>query len=221
VLQEQKKFADSYEIAKRIARYYPANPKRLSTVLKLAIMTKNLEDIERYYQIFLNIDQKEEELIQYVCAALVVCGKQYLKTSFQFRGLELLNNAAKTAGKRLKYQREILLTMIAQRFIKEAQEVFKQIPIDAKSIPDYPLIEYLMIDQDNVPAKMVEIGAGYLSNPSLPFLKEPLFYQIIIKNLFKMGDLVKAEALEKEASTLHPKLAQTFRDALKGELKFS
>lgn len=57
-LMEQKKYADAYTVVKRLSRYFPANPQRLTMVLKLAVLTQSYEDVERYYQLFTKLDQE-------------------------------------------------------------------------------------------------------------------------------------------------------------------
>lgn len=214
VLMEQKNFPAAYEVSKKMARYYPANPKRLSAVLKLAIITKSLDDVERYYQVFLNIDQREDELIQYVCAALVVCGKNYLKTNFLYRGLELLNNAAITAGSRIKFVREIVSILYDFKFFKEATQQLERFPVENQNTTDFFAIQYLIHDLELNAHQSIEAGEKLLKSGH----NDPLVYKILIKRLFeKKSDQLNLRY--QEAVKNFPKHKPGFDDALKGELK--
>ena len=81
LMMKKKQYGEAYSVVKRVAQYFPANPKRLASVLRLAIMTESYEDIEAYYRIFTMIDTRNDELVKYICSSFIVTGRYYLMAS--------------------------------------------------------------------------------------------------------------------------------------------
>ena len=59
-LMTRKLHVDAYSVIKKLSQYFPANPQRMTAVLRLAIVTSSYEDVERYYRIFTTIDPGNE-----------------------------------------------------------------------------------------------------------------------------------------------------------------
>jgi len=103
---KEKNYVEAYDVIKRLSHYFPANPKRLAEVLRLAIINSRFEDIEQYYAAFCNMDDREDSLIRHVCAALIVCGKFYLRNGEKARAMPFSRrrrspaSAARTSSKR-------------------------------------------------------------------------------------------------------------------------
>ncbi|MBI3543681.1 MAG: hypothetical protein HY075_10455 [Deltaproteobacteria bacterium] len=122
VLMKEQEHVAAYDVVRKLSQYFPANPKRLAEVLRLAIVIGKYEDIEKYYSVFTNLDDRDETLIKYVCAALVVCGKYYLSTKLgHTRALELFRKAAVTASGRLNILKEIILALLEYRLVREGR----------------------------------------------------------------------------------------------------
>ncbi len=121
LLNQAHRRTEAYEIAKRIIQYFPANPKRLSEVLKLAIETTQYDDIEKYFTLYKLQDNKTEDLVRHMSAALVICGRQYLnQTMAHRRAFDLLNAAASVSGNRPAILKEIILGLAEHHMSREA-----------------------------------------------------------------------------------------------------
>lgn len=192
----KKLHTEAYEVIKRISQYFPANPQRMTTVLRLAIMTKSYEDVERYYRIFSNIDERNEEMIRYVCAALVVCGKYYLHQNFNSRALELFQKAAITASGRTKILREIISALLEFNLTTQAEEYLKRFPPDSQSQVDYLSMQYLVADRTNPRSIVIDKGRELIGKN----MHDPAIYKVLIRRSAEaglehaVGDLVQAAA---------------------------
>ena len=177
LLQKKKDHIEAYEIIKRVSRYFPANPERLAAVLRLAIMTGNYDDIERYYQAFTSIDTRNEELIKYICAALVVCGKFYLQQSHTSRAMELFTKAAVTAGGgRTKFLREIILALLANNMLKDAQSYLLRFDPATHGGAEYLTMDYLIADRTLPPSAVVQKGRDLIAKG----IHDPQIYLILV-----------------------------------------
>lgn len=210
VLMQQKQFTQAYDVVKRIARYFPANPARLAQVLRLAVMTQSYEDIEKYYQIFIGIDSRNDEMIKYMCASLVVCGKFYLRRSFNNRALELFQKAGATAAGRVKILREIVSSLCEFDLAKDAQEYLKRFPSDTQSGPDYLSMQLLVMSRLHAPELVVDSARKLIASG----IEDPVIYEVAIEKSVSCGLKDSAENMVFEASKKWPKEANRFSSLL-------
>jgi two-component system chemotaxis response regulator CheY len=201
VLYSQKRYNEAYEIVKKISQYFPANPQRLTTVLRLAIMTKSYEDVERYYQVFTKIEGRTEETIRYVCAALVVCGKYYLATSHMTRALELFQKAAVTAGGRVKILQEIVMALAAENMTKEATEYMKRFPPETRNQSIYLALDLALFDRSGAARGVIIERARQLLAKDL---HDPLIYEIAIRRSKEAGLIPAVESHLDEGCKRYP-----------------
>jgi len=206
VLMKKQKTNDAYEVVKRLSRYFPANPQRLSQVLRLAIVTKSYDDVERYYQAFITLDARNDELIRYICAALVVCGKYYIANNNSSRGLDLFKKAAVTGVGKVKILREIILALSENGMLKNAREYLARFPMDLHGTVDYQAMNYV-VGSEELPATLtISMGRELLSKD----MHDPFIYQILIKKSIQEGYLEQSSELIQTGTKKWPEQAQMF-----------
>lgn len=201
VLMKKQQYDEAYKVVNKISRYFPANPKRLTTVLHLAVLTKNYEDIERYYQTFTKIDVRSEELMRYVCAALVTCGKAYLGNRVVPRAIELFEKASLYSAERPHILREIMVALRAAGFKKESASFLKVFAAKMQTRPEYLAMKYL-IDDDNATSIAASISAG--EDLIHCGVLDPELYLVLIARYVQNKEPEKAEQLAKIAIELFP-----------------
>jgi DNA-binding NarL/FixJ family response regulator len=206
LLMQKKEFAQAYDVVKRIARYFPANPTRLAQVLRLAIMTKAYEDVEKYYQIFMSMDLRNDEMVRYMCAALIVCGKYYLRGGHTNRALELMRNAATTSAGRPKILREIIQSLCEFKHVKEAATYLNRFPPETQDGVDYLTMTYLVASLTQPSSAIVEQGRRLLKN-----VEDQLIYKILIEHSLRCKLTDSAQNLLSEAQKKFPANAVEFQ----------
>ena len=206
LLMEKNMIADAYEVVKRISRYFPANPHRLAQVLRLAILTKSFEDVERYYQTFITLDARNDELVRYICAALVVCGKHYLKNNNPSRGMELFRKASVTGAGKVKILREIILALAENEMLKNAQEFLSRFPPEIQSGADYQAMEYLVNSDSQAITLTISKGRELISKGVL----DPIIYQVLITKSIQGGYAEQGMELIQEGIKKWPAQAMLF-----------
>jgi CheY-like chemotaxis protein len=128
LLLERNKLTDAYEVVKKISKFFPSNPRRMNQVLKLAVATGNMQDIESFYETFKTIDQRDDELVRYISAALVVCGKHFFRKGDSAKGADLLQKAAVSCAGRTNVLRQIVVTLAENGLADHASQVLKRMP---------------------------------------------------------------------------------------------
>jgi len=136
-LQSQSRWDDSYSVVKRISNIFPLNTKRLPVLLTLAIKTGNIDDIQQYYESFLTLGNKDEIVVKYICAGMVICAKHFFKIKENERAFKLLWNAAHGAAGNPSILREIVLSYMDHGKIAEADQVLELFPISTRKGNDY------------------------------------------------------------------------------------
>jgi CheY-like chemotaxis protein len=196
ILMQQKLYTEAYEIVKKISQYFPANPQRLNSVLKLAIVTKSYDDVERYYQTFTKIDERNEDLIKHVCAALVVCGKYYLAAGFKSRASELFKKAAATASGRQNILREIIIALVEAGLPREAQEYLGRFPPELQSSGAFLALDFLIMDRLAANfALPIDRGRELLARE----VNDPLVFHVLLRRNIEAGLMPAAEQLLDDA----------------------
>ena len=210
VLMKREMFDGAYDVVKRIARYFPANPQRLTTVLRLAVMTSKFDDIERYYQVFTGIDTRSEDLYRYICAALVVCGKFYLRRDSKTRALVLFEKASIYASERTHILREIILTLLAFNMQREAGTFLKRFSPTVHDTPDFLAMKYVLNDISLTANESIEEGTKLLDKG----VHYPEVYQTLIGRWVEAGNSEKAKTLADAAIGMWPEKREEFETKL-------
>lgn len=222
ILMKEKDHEQAYEIVKRISQYFPANPKRLSEVLRLAIANAKYEDVEKYYQVFVNIDERDDTLIKYICAALVVCGKYYLSNKHKQRALELFQKAAATGFGRGKILKEIVQALLDFDLNKDAKAFLAKFPAEAQASPEYLLLRFQVVNSEGNRSLTIEEGRSLLSKG----IGDERLYAIMIRASYEAKLTGAAETLYQEAVKKFPNrktdfdnLLQAYQSAAPAETK--
>ena len=211
LLMKQREHTQAYEVVRRLSQYFPANPKRLAEVLRLAIVTGKFDDIERYYTIFTNIDDRDETLIRYVCAALVVCGKYYLSTKVgNNRAIELFRKASVTAQGRTRVLKEIVLALLDYHLIKEADGFLSKFPPESFNSDEFLLLRFLVYNHSGKPSIIIDQGRALLSRGVV----DDRLYTIMIQRSAEADLGAAAEELVHSGSEKFPEKKTYFEEVL-------
>ncbi|OFZ79419.1 MAG: hypothetical protein A2583_02945 [Bdellovibrionales bacterium RIFOXYD1_FULL_53_11] len=217
LFMQKQMYSEAYDIVKKLSRYFPANPQRLASVMRLAIMTKSYEDIEGFYRNFMDIEARTEELSRYVTAALVVCGKYYFQNDLPSRALELMNKAAITAAGRTKVLREIIITLLSFKQQKQAQDFLNRFPAETRKGADFLSMELVVLDGLVSVSKTIENGRRLLQQD----LHDPAVYTVLIRRSNEAKLFDAAEQLLQTAVQKWPQQAKEFQDAASEGLRKS
>ncbi len=210
VLTERKLHADAYAVIKRLSHYFPPTPQRLTAMLKLAILTHNYEDVERCHRIFLTLEDKTDELIKYICAALVICGKYYIQKNIKSRSLDLFQRAAKIAGSGTRVLREVLMILLDLKLDQEARDFLKMFPVAARNSNDYLTVSYLVEDRFSKGPEMIVKGQELIDRG----INDPTIYRILVQRALEGGLKPVAEEYVRVATEKWPEKEKDFQTLL-------
>jgi tetratricopeptide (TPR) repeat protein len=207
---EQKRNKEAYEVVRTISRYFPANPDRLASVLRLAVVNEAFEDIERYYHLFTKLDHRNEMLVRYVCAALLVCGKYYLQKRENTRAVELFSKAKASGARNPKLMREIISALAQYELYVEAEEFLRAFPAEAQGSDDYVALKFAVGERLLPDGESIAQGRELVKRG----VQDPLLYLILIRKSLKVGYADHAAELVQHAVRLWPAREAEFRALL-------
>lgn len=196
----QNRNKEAYEIVRQISKFFPANPERLSMVLRLAIMNKAYDDIDAYYKLFCKLEQRNGDLIRYVCAALVVCGKYYLQNKQKARAVEIFTKAKATGARQPRILREIILSLVQVNMFDEAAVFLESYPVELTGSNDYQALKYIVSERSAPLGVSIQTGRELLKNGIVEFL----VYKILIERSLQANFSDHAGTLLEEALRVFP-----------------
>jgi CheY-like chemotaxis protein len=144
LLFEQKKFTEAYELVQRIARFFPANPKRLAAVLRLAVTTGNYVDVPSYYDLFIALDERPDDLTRHMCSAMAVAGKHALGRQENAKAIEIFDKLAVTCAGRTGYLRYAVESFVERERFAEATRYLKRFDPITHASDDYQIASFLV-----------------------------------------------------------------------------
>lgn len=148
ILIHLEKNNEAYSVVKKIAKYFPANPDRLVQIVRLAVKTANFQDMQMYYDIFKNLDERQSTVINYIGAGMFVAGKYHLANNIPDVALKYFDNIAVSCSEFPKFIRGIVTALVEFDRPEEAQKFMSRFPAGAKETPDYMISEFLLASRD-------------------------------------------------------------------------
>jgi CheY-like chemotaxis protein len=188
ILHEQNQFDEAYNIVRRIAQYFPANPQRLGTVLRLAIQTDNTSDIPEYYELFKKIDERPQYLINNMTAGLIICGKYHLSTKKASQGIKLFEQAVIISKAEAKFLLFIIEYLVFYGELNHLSEFMARFSGDQVIKPEYKAASFLVQSAKETPQEIIRKGQQLIRDR----IEFPGIYMVLIQQLAQQGRFEEA-----------------------------
>lgn len=195
---KDKKYEEAYSVVKNIAKYFPANPDRLKEVVHLAVRTNNFEDMEMYYDIFTQLDQRTEDVINYICSGMYVTGKFYMKKGQKDRARDLFNKVGVSCAGEAKFIKAMIVSLVENQFFEESLALLKR--MNSANEEAYEISSFLANFESLDLATKISNGLEIWNKG----FKHPLAVRLLIGALKEDGSDKKAKEYQEEAHHLWP-----------------
>jgi len=159
LFMNQNKFHEAYQVVKKIAKYFPANPDRLAQVVRLTIQTGNFEDMQDYYEIFTQLDDRTSQMTNYMGAGMYISGKHCFINNKVDTGMKFFENIAVSCSEHTKFIRALISVMVEHDKAEDAMKYLSRFPAGTDKQPDYLISDFLISSKliDN-PGALVKTG---------------------------------------------------------------
>ena len=193
---------EAYNIVKNIAKYFPANPNRLKEVISLAVKTQNYKDIENYYEIFLGLEERTDDIIGHICSGMYICGKNYLMSDEPEKACDIYEKSAIVASGRTKFLSAMIISLVENEIFEKARDLLSRFDIDSYGSHDYGVSSFLANSNEMTDIEIISKGSELFNKG----FKHPLCAKYLIDSLEKEKAFKKARNYREEASYIWPDL---------------
>jgi CheY-like chemotaxis protein len=147
ILMQQKKYDKAYEMVKKISKYFPANPDRISQIIRLAIQTENFTDIIMYYETFVKLDERNPLMVNHIGAGLFVAGKYFLRKNRKKEALRIFDAIANSCVEYTKFMRASVAALVEYNLGDHAEKYLSQFPSESLEDEDFMVARFLVHSQ--------------------------------------------------------------------------
>lgn len=144
IFMREAQYQEAYQVVKKIAKYFPANPDRLAQIVRLAIRTEHFEDMQMYYEIFISLEDRVQVLTNYIGAGMYVAGKYKLLKKQPSEALQLFDNIAVSCSEFTKFLKAIISVLVEHNMAVDAEKYLSRFPLTERGNEDYLISEYLI-----------------------------------------------------------------------------
>lgn len=207
-LLDQGKKQEAYEVVRKISQYFPSNPNRLKMIVRLVVETSRYEDLEEYYSIFTQLDERSDELVRHICAALIVGGKYFIRNDSYDKAVSFLEKVCISCAGRSRFIRWAIQALDQPHSISDAKRLLPHFPPEEQSGPDYLISEYLIECRIKGPNKMIQKGLQLLQQG----IQSETIYRLLLEGYALAGQKTAAEDLYLKAVKLFPDERSRFEE---------
>ena len=210
-LDQLGKIKDAYKVIQTIGQHFPVTPQRLGKMILLAVYTHHYTDVDKYYQKYIELDRKSEDLTKIVTAGMLACGKFQIKKGLIKEGFESIKKGHISNGRTAQFGARGARPFFDVKRYDFSKEILNQVKPEFRKEPVYlkMLLLHDFIDQE--PHRIIELG---LQSTKEGYADEEI-YTMIIESYMTLGKAVAAENLVDQACSLFPKRSAFFRGLLK------
>ncbi len=213
LLYNEKRYTDAYDVMKKLSQFFPANPKRLSTVLRLSVLTNNFQDVDSFYKIFVEIDERSEDLIRHMCSALAVSGRHFLRQKTIPRAIEVFESAAISSAGRPQFLLYIIETLAEYRLLEQTDPFLGRLGKVAPGSKEHLAAQFLTLDPSMDMKDVVFRGRAALKDG----VEHPAVYEKLINCSILAGYKDAALELADQARRKWPEREKYFLKGISAE----
>jgi CheY-like chemotaxis protein len=159
VFMREEKFHEAYQVVKKIAKYFPANPDRLSQIVRLAVRTGNYQDMQMYYDIYTQLEIRIQVLTNYIGAGMYVAGKYCLINDDHSTAFQYFENIAVSCSEFTKFLRAVITLLIEHGKLEEAEKYLPRFESASRDAEDFLVSNFLVSSKKTEdPGQIIKMG---------------------------------------------------------------
>jgi CheY-like chemotaxis protein len=189
LFMSQKSYAEAYDIIRRVQKYFPANPRRLASVIRLAVLNEKFEDIETLYSIFKEMEIRDDDITRHMVAGLIVAAQNRLRKGEQQRAVEVFNDAAVSCAGQTGYLRKIVEILCDNNLPEAVQGVLNRFPPANQSETDFLVSRYLFLNLTAQTGVSIQFGQSLIRDGHHTL-------SLYLTLAWRMGQFAKKDAAE-------------------------
>jgi len=195
----QNRKEKAYDIVKKISKIFPANPKRLPEIIQLALDTKNYVDIEFYFDIYLNFDDREAQIPDFLLSSLFQSGVYFIQNSQPDKAISVFRKLSSFLRDNTSYL-SLIIEVIYLNNLRDELSYYSKKVLEIKNDTEREVVDFVCTFHDKDPYVTSQAG--------LKLLNQKKFSKAMLHLLItKLGETTKSNLHEEVmdvASKLFP-----------------
>lgn len=180
---QQRKHEEAYQLAQKIGKDYPPTPRRIPTLIHLAVVRGQYEEVTQFHELYSKFDVVDPNVKNALAAGMVVAAKHLFKEKQPEKARDYLMKAEKVGDINAEVLKEIVSLWFRMGALQEAQDLLARVP---PSLPDAALVrvgELEYLDSTGAPEVVLQL-ASELLNKNVEDVK---LYKIAIRRYVEAG----------------------------------
>lgn len=193
MFMERQMWNEAYQVVKKIAKFFPANPDRLAEIIRLAVRTENFADMQMYYEIFTSLDERNEQTVRYIGAGMFVSAKHFLFNNNMEEAMKFFEQIIISCSEVPRFVRNVIHTLVDHQQVEQAEKYLARFGTGShENDADYLVSEFLVMSHkpDASSAAVAKHGLD-LYNKNV---RDPHCLKIMIQHMEKCA--YKPETIE-------------------------
>lgn len=209
---EQKSFASAYGLAPAILENYPIGPKRLGNLFISAVFAGHLEEIPKYYGLFLSLDTVTPELRKVFAAALLAAGRFHINRGETDKAAESFDLGIQVVGPDVEYIDKAIRALLntKDKGPQHAAKLLQRFPNAKVGGKEHSALVFLTAVRSQHKPQAIELGRKLVVNGHA----DAECYQALVVLLVEDKKQTLAEDVVAKAVREYPALRKTLYDIL-------
>lgn len=144
MFMERQMWSEAYQVVKKIAKFFPANPDRLAEIIRLAVRTENYEDMQMFYEIFTGLDERNEVMTKYIGAGMYVSGKHLLLNQRPEDALKFYEQIVVSCSEFPKFIRGVITSLVEYDYVEQAEKYLTRFRNDEHETEHYLVSDFMV-----------------------------------------------------------------------------
>lgn len=206
LLNSKNHINEAYEVLQKLTANFPVSPQRLDRMFKLAIHTKNFEDIKKYNNLFFDLNFRPPYLVKTVSSGLVIVGKFLLRENRDQEAADLFRKAVLADPGNVNVLGKVIETAVEFEKYDIGEQYLLKYPDTEKESPYFMLLDFLCKIPTINDAKTIEEGRKLLKAN----VTDKRVFSILIRAAENMGKPNWADEFKVEAIRCFPEMKEEF-----------
>jgi CheY-like chemotaxis protein len=197
VLDELGQQPEAYAAAKALAADYPLTPNRLGRMITLAVYTRHLDDLPGFFEQFLKIESRTEDLVKIVSASMFVCAKHQLSQNNYANALAFFKRACIVSPNRNELIARSIEIFLGIHRSSEALELYKMVALQDRLEMKWKNLEFRICSLTDNREQLIERGRKLISEGiDTPFVYIKVATAYLEQNRFRHAENIVYEGIK-------------------------
>jgi hypothetical protein len=160
-----------------------------------------------YYDIFVELDERTDDVINFICSGMYIYGKHSLIEGDIAKTKDIFYKVGISCAGVSKFLKSMIILLVENDIYPEAQKLLRRFSMGGDNKADYEICSFLASSKSMANTERISTGLDLFNKG----YKHPHATKILINSLFQEGNEKKALEYLEEAEHLWPEDFKSFQ----------